>query len=469
MFSPIIWLWFSGWWKKRNNIEEIIKNNVDNWAKEFFTWYNPEYWYTKFWFEVSPNGRFSEHEQVIDYESLEMIIGEVHKHGKEIMWNLNAWYYTSEVETEIKQIIEDFLNVGIDGFICWSLWILEYLDSISEDRFDKWYIINWRKIKINISTILAVYNKDAITFLLEEYPISKVILSREISLEEIDDILLSFPDLAFEVFGEWDFCRYNNGLCFAEHKYTDRDICTVVVNDLIVKKTINYDFRRILQKEDISNNEKIEKFDNEYLDEFEQLSELFEEYIEWETAIEEHIDTLVYTIQHKYILYYDPLEPINSKNNKNIKLVLKWMKLKAKNFKLSKEDSEFLIYLTNEIKLGLQMNLNNIKNIQWWKFGVLAQNKDTFYNRSDLLNLYAYVFFDKFENIDTVKFPTRGRNYLPKLEIIRKILDNPSILENEITLDNIYIRSHYDLKYLFDGDKKWFYKIRKQIHNKLLK
>jgi len=68
-----------------------------------------------------------------------------------------------------------------------------------------------------------------------------------------------------------------------------------------------------------------------------------------------------------------------------------------------------------------------------------------------------------------VKFPTRGRNYLPKLEIIRKILDNPSILENEITLDNIYIRSHYDLKYLFDGDKKWFYKIRKQIHNKLLK
>jgi len=40
------------------------------------------------------------------------------------------------------------------------------------------------------------------------------------------------------------------------------------------------------------------------------------------------------------------------------------MKLKAKNFKLSKEDSEFLIYLTNEIKLGLQMNLNNIKNIQ---------------------------------------------------------------------------------------------------------
>jgi collagenase-like PrtC family protease len=57
---------------------------------------------------------------------------------------------------------------------------------------------------------MAVYNENAIHFLKENYPIAKVILSREVTLQEIEKILNTFPDLMFEVFGEGDFCRYNN-------------------------------------------------------------------------------------------------------------------------------------------------------------------------------------------------------------------------------------------------------------------
>jgi collagenase-like PrtC family protease len=78
--------------------------------------------------------------------------------------------------------------------------------------------INFTK-KINISTILAVYNKEAIRFMLENYSVNKVILSREVTISEIEQIVKEFPQVLFEVFGEGDFCRYNNGLCFAEHKY----------------------------------------------------------------------------------------------------------------------------------------------------------------------------------------------------------------------------------------------------------
>jgi collagenase-like PrtC family protease len=73
--------------------------------------------------------------------------------------------------------------------------------------------------KINISTIMAVYNKEAIRFFIENYKINKFILSREVTLKEIEDLAKEFPKMKFEVFGEGDFCRYNNGLCFAEHKY----------------------------------------------------------------------------------------------------------------------------------------------------------------------------------------------------------------------------------------------------------
>jgi collagenase-like PrtC family protease len=75
---------------------------------------------------------------------------------------------------------------------------LEYLKSIDY------------KGKINISTIMAVYNTQSIRFFLENYKINKVILSRVITLREIEKIVTTFPKKKFEVFGEGDFCRYNN-------------------------------------------------------------------------------------------------------------------------------------------------------------------------------------------------------------------------------------------------------------------
>lgn len=83
---------------------------------------------------------------------------------------------------------------------------------------------------------MALYNTESIKYFLENYKINKIILSREVTLKEIETLVSWFPGTKFEVFWEWDFCRYNNWLCFAEHKYSTRDICTVVVNDLIFKR-----------------------------------------------------------------------------------------------------------------------------------------------------------------------------------------------------------------------------------------
>jgi collagenase-like PrtC family protease len=42
--------------------------------------------------------------------------------------------------------------------------------------------------KVNISTILAAYNCETIRFYLDNYKINKVILSREVTLKEIEKI-----------------------------------------------------------------------------------------------------------------------------------------------------------------------------------------------------------------------------------------------------------------------------------------
>jgi collagenase-like PrtC family protease len=215
--------------------------------------------------------------------------------------------------------------------------ILEYLEEISDGRWERGYIINGKPYYINISTIMAVYNPEAIEFLKENYPIHKIILSREVTLKEFEEISAQFPDLLFEMFGEGDFCRYNNGLCFAEHKYTDRDICTVVVNDLIVKKAINYDYRKIIQDENLSNNEKAAKFDNEYKNEFEKLEDLLEDFVltENENLLEE-MKKLVQLIVQKYWIFYDPLQGVNTVHNKNFKILLDVVRLlKEKNLNIS--------------------------------------------------------------------------------------------------------------------------------------
>jgi collagenase-like PrtC family protease len=67
---------------------------------------------------VSPNGRFSEHEQITDFETLKIIVQEVHKYKLEVFINLNAWYYTDETMPLIEQMVEEFQSLNIDGIIC---------------------------------------------------------------------------------------------------------------------------------------------------------------------------------------------------------------------------------------------------------------------------------------------------------------------------------------------------------------
>jgi collagenase-like PrtC family protease len=85
-------------------------------------------------------------------------------------------------------MVTEFQELNIDGIICGNISILEYLKSINYSG------------KINISTILAVYNKHAIALMLDNYDVNKVILSREVTLKEIESIVTEFPNTRFEVF-----------------------------------------------------------------------------------------------------------------------------------------------------------------------------------------------------------------------------------------------------------------------------
>jgi collagenase-like PrtC family protease len=71
---------------------------------------------------------------------------------------------------------------------------------------------------VNVSTIMSIYNKYQIEYLMEEYPfINRLVLPRELTLKEIEDLAAEFPKVQLEIFISGDKCWYSNGLCFTEH------------------------------------------------------------------------------------------------------------------------------------------------------------------------------------------------------------------------------------------------------------
>ena len=451
MFKKIVWLWFSAKWKNAKDVEKYISGLVQGGATEFFTGYNPPYWHRKFGFEVSPNGRFAEHEQITDFETLKQIVLEVHKHGLELFINLNARYYTDEVFDLIKKMVSEFEEIWIDWIICGNISILEYLREINY----KW--------KINISTIMSLYNTESIKFFLENYKINKIILSREITLKEIEKLVSSFPEVKFEVFWEWDFCRYNNGLCFAEHKYWERDICTVVVNDLVVKKKFKPNFKKIILDKNISNEQKVDLLDDSYENIFQKIENILtkiEIFSEGKENLEKQLLQIFKISQNRVDLYFDALKPINSEHNKNIFSYLKWLKYLTWSLK----NNDFLTLqkeLEDSVKSGMKYLMEKTKRVGW-DAKLKAEELAKFYARSDNLNLYTYLFFSKFKNIETVKFPTRWRNYNEKLAILEEVVNSAKVDEKYLDRGISLERAHYDLTYLF-WEKLWFRKMLKDF------
>lgn len=455
MFRKIVGLWFSSKGKNAKDVQKYIKELVLSWANEFFTGYNPPYWYEKFWFEVSPNGRFSEHEQITDLETLKTVVAEVHIDEIEIFLNLNAWYYTDETMPFIQKMVTECIEAWVDGIICGNIWILEYLKEI------------WYQWKINISTILAVYNKSAISFFLENYRINKVILSRELTLKEIESLVLAFPAVLFEVFWEGDFCRYNNGLCFAEHKYSSRDICTVVVNDLILKKRYHPNFKKIILDTNITELQKLELLSDTYENIFEEIEGILEKCMLWmgdTNTLIERLGSILFQAQKRVDMYYDALKSMKSEHNKNIVSVLKWLKYflhSEKVYTLDQEKKEVLEDFRNEleksVKTWMEYLSQKIKELSGEE-KIKALELKQFYSKGDLLNLHSYLFFSQFKNIQTVKFPTRWRSASEKLALIESVVVSWKVDDSYIDRGASIERAHYDLSYLF-WEKLWFRKI----------
>lgn len=469
--------------KTNTNVSGIIWWYSDIWITEFFVWYNPPYWYDKYWFEYSPNWRFWENEQITNFYTLKNSVEYIHSLKKndwtpcEVYLTVNARYYTNNSMEIIKKIIDEAISINIDWLIIWNVETLEYLAEIQY----KW--------KIHISTILSVYNQDDISFLYNFCKdtwlyLHRVILPREVTLKEIENLTSIFKDLDFEVFWQGDYCRYANWNCLAEHKYWEnRDLCEVVLKQWMqVAKAIRYDFKTIIKNQSLSNIEKQQLLDNDikYNEDWtiNPRAIFISQNVSWSNTENTLIDDYLFKAEtdnltqdeikiiysqlridillnyYKYI--YDWLKDTNDVHNLFIKkIILLYNKIKDKVEKKYEEVETNMKVFTKIYTLAKE-HFEKLRRERWW-WEQEAYYRFLMYNRT---SIPAYKFFNDINNISVVKIPLRWRHlslFRLWIEMVDKAINNP---EEFINIENISWKYfHYDLSEL-DIYKKYINELK---------
>ena len=166
-------------------------------------------------------------------------------------------------------------------------------------------------------------------------------------------------------------------------------------------------------------------------------------------VLEEELYKIINISKNRVDLFFDAMKWINDVRNTNILTYLRALKHLNK-----QEFSDLRAEIEQSVQTGIKYLTNKSKEI-WGMPKLKAMELWNFYARWDNLNLYTYLFFSKFKNIETVKFPTRWRNYTEKIKIIENVLNDWKIDEEYLDRWINIERAHYDLTYLF-WDKLWF-------------
>lgn len=137
-----------------------------------------------------------------DYNELKKGIEYAHKNGTRVYVTFNTLVKDSEIEKFLKDLNHAY-NCGCDAIILQDYWLMPLINSI------------WPTLDIHISTQSFVMNSESLKILKTLGKFSRVVLARELSLDEINNIkkIAQELDIEIEVFGHGALCMCYSGQC----------------------------------------------------------------------------------------------------------------------------------------------------------------------------------------------------------------------------------------------------------------
>ena len=131
-----------------------------------------------------------------------------HKLGKRVHLTLNIVFHNEDMDG-VKEYIKQVVDAGIDAFIVSDPFLISYIKT------------NYPQVEVHLSTQNSTSNYKAIHFF-EEEGINRVVLARELSKEEIKEVI-NKVNCDIEVFIHGAMCTCFSGRCALSNYVTNRD------------------------------------------------------------------------------------------------------------------------------------------------------------------------------------------------------------------------------------------------------
>ena len=182
-----------------NNIDSVSEY-VNYGAKEFYLGFHDDQWKQYF-------GDYSDLNRMSGFESdankytvydIEKIANAVHEKSGSLFITLNSAYYSNQEIQKIIEYLTILKSAKVDGVIVSDLEIALLVANSG--------------ILPIASTMCGVYNSEIAKQYIEN-GVKRIILPRELNINEVGDIVTKMPDAEYEVFMMRSGCKFSDSQC----------------------------------------------------------------------------------------------------------------------------------------------------------------------------------------------------------------------------------------------------------------
>lgn len=199
-----------------NHIEHI-KDYIEHGAGEFYIGFYDANWTAAFgeYADINRMSGFKEIANPYSIEEVLQVIEKVKAYNAPLYVAFNSSMYSREQLVYIKAYLQLLKQVKVDGVIVSTMELVYMASSLG--------------IPSVISTIAGVYNEDIARFY---YGLGakRIILPRDLSIQEILSIMEAVPQVEYEVFMMRNGCAFSDGNCLGFHRKEKCSICRSIAN-----------------------------------------------------------------------------------------------------------------------------------------------------------------------------------------------------------------------------------------------
>ena len=149
-------------------------------------------------------------------EDIAELIRYAHQFGATVYVTVNTIVYEKELAA-LEHLLKQLVEIGVDAILVQDMAVLEIYKKLKAEYVARGY----RMPALHASTQTDNRSADKVKWL-KENGFERVVLARELSLEEITDIHKAHPDVELEAFVHGALCVSYSGACYASQYFFNR-------------------------------------------------------------------------------------------------------------------------------------------------------------------------------------------------------------------------------------------------------